>query len=423
MEFARELDLADRFLNTRAVRALLRANRVAQAEKVIALFTVDQETGYSNLHSMQALWWEQEMGAAYFRLGLLGKALKRFQTVESHFTTIRDDEHDFHAYCTRKFTLRSYVQMLRFEDQLYGSKAYVKAMCSMAEVYLALCEDAPRQTGDKKEKGKDELSKEERKAEQKRKRAEALKRAEADTQHQLLLQQQQEQQLQQQQQQAASGRRRVPAPDPDPEGATLLARPPLPEAQRCVAQLLIHAAHLPRVQLLALHTALRRGRLLLALRALLRLLQLQPLPAPATHLALVRFWHAVDQRLASLPPPVADLLREQRQQQLGSESLQQRNAAFAVANRTVAARTAVAHATLLMAPNDKQAAAALLLVEGEQLPGNLQDYHEAFELLQRTDAAAASTFQARAQKRFPFATNFATATNAAPPTTAEQRSA
>jgi tetratricopeptide (TPR) repeat protein len=39
MDKARELDLADRYLNTRATRALLRANMIERAERVIALFT------------------------------------------------------------------------------------------------------------------------------------------------------------------------------------------------------------------------------------------------------------------------------------------------------------------------------------------------------------------------------------------------
>ena len=39
MEQARGLDLADRYLNTKSTRYLLRADRMEQAQKTIALFT------------------------------------------------------------------------------------------------------------------------------------------------------------------------------------------------------------------------------------------------------------------------------------------------------------------------------------------------------------------------------------------------
>ena len=38
-----------------------------------------------------------------------------------------DDQLDFHSYCMRTFTLRSYVDMIRFEDQLRSQDAYFKA--------------------------------------------------------------------------------------------------------------------------------------------------------------------------------------------------------------------------------------------------------------------------------------------------------
>ena len=35
-----------------------------------------------------------------------------------HFTEIIEDQFDFHTYCMRKMTLRSYVDLLRLEDVL-----------------------------------------------------------------------------------------------------------------------------------------------------------------------------------------------------------------------------------------------------------------------------------------------------------------
>jgi peptide alpha-N-acetyltransferase len=36
--------------------------------------------------------------------------LKRYHTVEKFFADIFDDQFDFHTYCLRKTTLRSYVE-------------------------------------------------------------------------------------------------------------------------------------------------------------------------------------------------------------------------------------------------------------------------------------------------------------------------
>lgn len=38
-----------------------------------------------------------------------------------------DDQLDFHSYCVRLMTLRSYVDTMRFEDQLRSQEAYFQA--------------------------------------------------------------------------------------------------------------------------------------------------------------------------------------------------------------------------------------------------------------------------------------------------------
>lgn len=38
-----------------------------------------------------------------------------------------EDQFDFHSYCLRKMTLRSYVAMLKFQDQLHSHPYFHKA--------------------------------------------------------------------------------------------------------------------------------------------------------------------------------------------------------------------------------------------------------------------------------------------------------
>ena len=54
------------------------------------------------------------------------QALKNFTAVLKHFATFEEDQFDFHSYCVRKMTLRSYISMLRMEDSLLENVYYAK---------------------------------------------------------------------------------------------------------------------------------------------------------------------------------------------------------------------------------------------------------------------------------------------------------
>lgn len=55
-----------------------------------------------------------------------------------HFAEIIEDQFDFHTYCLRKMTLRSYMGLLRLEDVLRGHPFYFKAAKCAIEVYIHL---------------------------------------------------------------------------------------------------------------------------------------------------------------------------------------------------------------------------------------------------------------------------------------------
>jgi N-alpha-acetyltransferase 15/16, NatA auxiliary subunit len=125
------------------------------AEKIAVLFTKEGDQ-HNNLHDMQCMWlvyndvliffifslwlnflmhvvisvlarYELASGESFFRQGNLGRALKKFLGVEKHYADITEDQFDFHSYCLRKMTLRSYVDMLKFQDQLHSHAYFHKA--------------------------------------------------------------------------------------------------------------------------------------------------------------------------------------------------------------------------------------------------------------------------------------------------------
>ena len=57
-----------------------------------------------NVHDMQCMWYESEVGFSHLRQNNLRAALKNFNYIERHFEQIYEDQFDFHQYSMRKFT-------------------------------------------------------------------------------------------------------------------------------------------------------------------------------------------------------------------------------------------------------------------------------------------------------------------------------
>ncbi|CAG8532341.1 12386_t:CDS:10, partial [Dentiscutata heterogama] len=139
MNEARELDLQDRFINSKCSKYMLRNDQTEEAEQKIGLFTRgDAPDPLTDLADMQCMWFVLEEGESYIRQKKWGKALKRFHQIEKHFADITDDQFDFHTYCLRKVTLRAYLSMLRLEDQLRSHPYYFRAAQSAIKIYIEL---------------------------------------------------------------------------------------------------------------------------------------------------------------------------------------------------------------------------------------------------------------------------------------------
>jgi peptide alpha-N-acetyltransferase len=83
----------------------------------MALFS--KEGNELNVHEMQCMWYEVEVGNSHLRQGNYRLALKNYNYVEKHFEQIFEDQFDFHLYAIRKYTLNSYLQMIEMEDNIY----------------------------------------------------------------------------------------------------------------------------------------------------------------------------------------------------------------------------------------------------------------------------------------------------------------
>ncbi|KAI9297211.1 N-terminal acetyltransferase A, auxiliary subunit [Neoconidiobolus thromboides FSU 785] len=142
MEEARKIDLADRYVNTKCTKYLLRNNKVEEAENIITLFVrPDSNDKLNELAENQCLWFEIEAAKSRYRQNQIGLTLKKAHLIAKHFNDFEDDQLDFHGYCMRKSTVRPYLRALVFEDKLYCNKTYLQAVELAAKCYVMIAEN------------------------------------------------------------------------------------------------------------------------------------------------------------------------------------------------------------------------------------------------------------------------------------------
>lgn len=176
MEQARELDVRDRHINTKAAKYQLRNNETEAAIKTLGMFTRAETVGgpLADLHDMQCMWFLTEDGESYARQGKLGLALKRFTSIYNIFDVWQEDQFDFHSFSLRKGQIRAYIDMIRWEDQLRDHPFYTRAALAAVNIYIKI-HDKPLSNGTNGTAAETEEDAAERKKAAKKARKEAQK--------------------------------------------------------------------------------------------------------------------------------------------------------------------------------------------------------------------------------------------------------
>lgn len=304
LDEAQGLDTADRYINSKCAKYMLRANLIDEAEETCEKFTREGVTAMENLNEMQCMWFQTECALAYQRLQRWGDSLKKCHEIDRHFSEIIDDQFDFHTYCMRKMTLRSYIGLLRLEDVLRSHPFYFKAARCAIEVYLHLFENPLKDVTPEEELNTENLAPSELKK-LRNKQRKARRKAEME---------QKEKQEQQQHQQQHQKARKAPGEEPDaPHQDELipdkLARveDPLEQAIKFLKPLQSLASKNIETHLMAFEIYYRKGKLLLMLQSIKRALRLEPSNS-LLHTCIVRFVELVSSKLESLDAPVAEVI-------------------------------------------------------------------------------------------------------------------
>ncbi|URE23045.1 NMDA receptor-regulated protein 1 [Musa troglodytarum] len=354
---ARSMDLADRYLNSECVMRMLQADQVGLAEKTAVLFTKDGDQ-HNNLHDMQCMWYELASGESYFRQGDLGHALKNFLAVEKHYSDMTEDQFDFHSYCLRKMTLRAYVSMLKFQNQLHSHEYFHKAAAGAVRCYMKLHDSPSKLTTEES----DEMSKlppsQRKKMRQKQKKAEARAKKEAEERNE--------------EETTSSGisksgrRPNVRLVDLDPHGEKLMqVEDPLLEATKYLKLLQSNSANSLETHILSFEVNMRKQKILLAFQAVKQLIKLNE-NDPDSHRCLIKFFH----KISSFTSPVSDseklvwnVLEAERPQisQLNGKSLIEANKSFLEKHKdSLIHRAAAAEMLYVLEPEKKLEAIKLI---------------------------------------------------------------
>ncbi|KAI1735409.1 tetratricopeptide [Xylaria scruposa] len=300
MDQARNLDLKDRYINTKTAKYQLRNNETAKALKTMSLFTrSDSSAGpLSELIDMQSIWYLTEDGEASVRNGLIGLALKRFHSVYNIFDVWQEDQFDFHSFSLRKGQIRAYVDMIVWEDKLREHPFYTRAALGAVAAYLGIYDSklatnavngsANGTEGDDAEKKK--AMKKARKEAQKAEREAAEHAAKQDPNKP-----------------KAATSDNVKRDD-DPLGLKLASTDqPLVEATKFLLPILQFSPKNIDGQVAGFEVYIRREKYLLALRCLNAALAIDA-TNPVVHEQAVRFRQELSSKLASLPTKVAEVI-------------------------------------------------------------------------------------------------------------------
>ncbi|XP_039572731.1 N-alpha-acetyltransferase 16, NatA auxiliary subunit isoform X2 [Passer montanus] len=412
MDEAQSLDTADRFINSKCAKYMLRANMVKDAEEMCSKFTREGTSAMENLNEMQCMWFQTECAAAYQRLGKYGDALKKCHEVERHFFEITDDQFDFHTYCMRKMTLRAYVDLLRLEDVLRKHAFYFKAARSAIEIYLKLHDNPLTNESKEQEVNSENLSaKELKKMLSKQRRAQKKAKLEEERKHAERERQQKNQKKKRdEEEEETSGPREELVPE-----KLERVENPLEEAIKFLIPLKNLIGDDIETHLLAFEIYFRKGKFLLMLQSVKRAFAINR-NNPWLHECLIKFSKAVSDH-SNLPEIVSKVLTQEMQKIFVNKNLESFNEEFLKHNATSIQHQLSGAKMMYFLDKSRQekAIAVATRLDKSMRDKNVKTLTKVFEALLDGSFgschAQCEEYQAACHKLFPFTSAFMPATN------------
>ncbi|KAI0380641.1 N-terminal acetyltransferase A, auxiliary subunit [Hypomontagnella monticulosa] len=399
MDQARQLDLKDRYINTKAAKYQLRNNESETALKTMGLFTRNDSPGgpLNDLLDMQSVWYLTEDGEAWVRNGNIGLALKRFHAVYNIFDVWQEDQFDFHSFSLRKGQIRAYIDMIRWEDHIREHPFYTRAALGAIAIYVSMYDTSQMTNGVGGASGVNGDDAAERKKAAKKAKKEAQK-AEREAAEKAAKQDPNK----------SKGAAAEPVKkDDDPNGLKLAATTePLVEATKFLAPILQYSPKYIDGQIAGFEVFMRREKYLLALRCLNAALAIDA-DHPTVHEQVIRFRQALNSKATSPAPKVIEVLKSGFTALDASADLKKYNASFLEKHKNSSAHVISAIKTERLLGEDKKKSEKDLV--GVLKLGDVQHEQaiEALALLKQWRSSEADAFKKAAHEKWPEVTAFA----------------
>ncbi|KAL3045357.1 hypothetical protein OYC64_013597 [Pagothenia borchgrevinki] len=408
MDEAQALDTADRFINSKCAKYMLKAGLVKEAEEMCSKFTREGASAVENLNEMQCMWFQTECALAYKAMNKFGEALKKCHEIERHFVEITDDQFDFHTYCMRKMTLRSYVDLLKLEDVLRQHPFYYKAARSAIQIYLLL-HDRPLSDDSKESQAHTENLNDKELKKLRNKQRRAQKKAQLEEEKKIA---EKEKQLKNQKKKKEDDDEEIGGPKEElvPDKLAKVENP-LEEAVKFLIPLKNLVRNQIETHLLAFEIYFRKEKYLLMLQSIKRAVAIEP-SNPWLHQCLVRFFRGVGES-ADLAEAVRTVLKQEISRLFGDSDPQSFNKKFlSQHSSSIPHRLAAAKMMVYLEPSCHQAACEIATALEESLTGrSIQVSTEVLEALCDGQLGggqqkAAEAYRPACHKLFPYSLAF-----------------
>ncbi|KAF6738637.1 N-alpha-acetyltransferase 15, NatA auxiliary subunit [Oryzias melastigma] len=333
MDEAQALDTADRFINSKCAKYMLKAGMIKEAEEMCSKFTREGTSAVENLNEMQCMWFQTECALAYKAMNKFGEALKKCHEIE------------------------------RLEDVLRMHPFYCKAATTAIQIYLSL-HDNP-QTDDSKELQADTTNlsdKELKKLRNKQRRAQKKAQLEEEKKNA-----EKEKQLKNQKKKKDDDDEEIGGPKEEliPEKLVKVENP-LEEAIKFLMPLKQLVKEKIDTHLLAFEIYFRKEKYLLMLQSLKRALAINP-DHPWLHQCLVRFLKGVSES-KDLPEVVRTVLKQEITRLFGDSNAKSFNQAYlAKHSNSIPHRLAAAKMMVYLDSSTETKAAELVTALDEEL--------------------------------------------------------
>lgn len=311
-------------------------------------------------------------------------------SVARHFDDFNEDQFDFHNYCWRKGTLRAYISVIRYEDEIYGQEYFCRAAAGIIRIYLHIFDNPGcNDTAEPDYSKMSAAEKKKAKAIARKKKKQTEKESDA--------------------QETASGNKEANGNpsflDGDPEGVELLKNDPLEESKKFSDMMVKYAPKNTESWILRYDVSVRRKKPLMALQALFQLKKLEP----KNHMLLSRLVDFVEKvdSWSDASDVVSTILKEDTPLLVNSEpvpSFIQRIAKEIATESPLPYRVAIASALVKTKSGSATEAAALILEGLEARAVSVETCKGALETLKSFGSSVEdqlSSFKSRVKELFP----------------------